>query len=49
MKYLPYEVNIDETRDIIESLVNELVDPKLPIFGTYDEAKRRIELGIKIP
>ncbi len=49
VKPLPYEVNIDETRDIIEALVNELVDPKKPIFGTYDEVKAKIELGIKIP
>lgn len=49
VKPLPYEVNIDETKEIIEALVNELVDPKVPIFGTYDEAKTRIELQIKIP
>ena len=49
MKPLPYEVNIDEARDIIEALVNEPVDPRQPIFGTYDEAKARIELQIKIP
>ena len=30
VKPLPYEVNIDETKDIIEALVNELVDPKAP-------------------
>ena len=49
VKPLLYEVNIDEARDIIEALVNELVDPRQPIFGTYDEAKARIELQIKIP
>ena len=49
VKPLPYEVIIDETRDIIEALVNEPVDPKLPVFGTYEEAKSRIELSIKIP
>ena len=49
VKPLPYEVNIDETRDIIEALVNEPVDPRQPVFGTYDEAKARIELQIKIP
>ena len=49
VKPLPYEVNIDETKDIIKYLVNELVDPKLPIFGTYDQAKSIIEMGIKIP
>ena len=49
VKPLPYEVNIDETKDIIEALINELVDPKAPYFGTYDEAKARIELSIKLP
>ena len=49
VKPLPYEVNIDETKEIIEALVNELVDPKASIFGTYDKAKTRIELQIKIP
>ena len=49
VKPLPYEINIDEARDIIEALVNEPTDPKLPAFGTYDKAKKRIELSIKIP
>ena len=49
VKPLPYEINIDEARDIIEALVNELANPNLPTFGTYDEAKKRIELSIKIP
>ena len=49
VKPLPYEVNIDETKDIIEAPVNEPIDPKLPIFVTYDEAKKKIELGVKIP
>ena len=49
MKPLPYEVNIDEARDIIEALVNEPVDPRQPVFETYDEAKAIIELQIKIP
>ena len=44
VKPLPYEVNIDETKEIIEALVNEPVDLKTPIFGAYDEAKTRIEL-----
>lgn len=48
-KPLPYEINIDEARDIIEALVNEPTDPKLPTSGTYEEAKKRIELSIKIP
>ena len=49
VKPLPYELNIDDARDIIEALINEPVDPKLPAFGTYDEAKVRIELEIKLP
>ena len=39
MKPLGYEVNIDETKDIIEALTNELVDPKVAYFGTYEEEK----------
>ena len=42
-------MNIDQTRDIIEALVNEPVDPKLPTFETYDEANVRIKLEIKLP
>ena len=49
VKPLGYEVNIDETKDIIEALINEPVDPKATYFGTYDEAKARIELEIKLP
>ena len=49
VKPLGYEVNIDETKDIIEVLINEPADPKDAYFGTYDEAKTRIELGIKLP
>ena len=49
VKPLPYEINIDEARDIIEALVNEPANPNIPPFGTYDEAKKRIELSIKIP
>ena len=49
LKPLGYEVNIDETKDIIDALVNEPVDPKAGYFGTYDEAKARIELEIKLP
>ena len=44
VKPLGYEVNIDETKDIIEALINELVNPKATYFGTYEEAKARIEL-----
>jgi regulator of RNase E activity RraB len=46
---LGYEVNIDDTRDIIEALLNEPIDPKAAYFGTYDEAKTRISLEIEIP
>ena len=46
---LRYEVNIDDTKDIIEALLNDLVDPKAPYFGTYKEEKARIELEIKLP
>ncbi len=49
VKPLGYEVNIDDTKDIIEALLNELVDPKAPYFGTYEELKARIELEIKLP
>lgn len=49
VKPLSYEVNIDETKDIIEALVNETIDPKAPYFGTNEEAKARIELEIKLP
>jgi hypothetical protein len=49
VKPLPYELNINEARDIIEALVNEPDIPNIPTFGTYDEAKARIELEIKLP
>ena len=49
VKPLPYEVNIDEAKEIIEALMNESIDPKKPYFGTYEEAKARIELEIKPP
>ena len=49
VKPLGYEVNIDETKDIIEALLNELVDPKATYFGTYGEEKERIKLEIKLP
>ena len=42
-------MNIDETKDIIEALINELVDPKVAYLVTYDEAKAKIELEIKLP
>ena len=42
-------MNINETKDIIEALINQLVDPKISYFGTYDEAKAKIELKIKLP
>ncbi len=44
VKPLEYEVNIDDTKDIIEALLNEPMDPKAPYFGTYEKAKARIEL-----
>lgn len=49
VKPLEYEINIDDTKDIIEALLNEHVDPKATYFTTYDEAKTRIELEIKLP
>ncbi|GLJ17629.1 hypothetical protein SUGI_0306990 [Cryptomeria japonica] len=49
VKPLPYEINIDEPRDIIEALINEPTIPNTPAFGSYDEAKARIELEIKLP
>ncbi|GLJ25534.1 hypothetical protein SUGI_0489000 [Cryptomeria japonica] len=49
VKPLPYEINIDEARDIIEALINEPAIPNTPAFGTYDEAKARIELETKLP
>ncbi|GLJ41042.1 hypothetical protein SUGI_0849690 [Cryptomeria japonica] len=49
VKPLPYEINIDEARDIIEALINEPAIPNTPAFGTYDEAKARIELEKKLP
>ena len=49
VKPLAYEVHIDEKKDIIDALINEIVDPKVAYFGTYDEAKARIELEIKLP
>ena len=49
VKPLDYEVNIDDTKDIIEALLNESIDPKATHFGTYDKFKARIELEIKLP
>lgn len=49
VKPLEYEVNIDDTKDIIEALLHEPVDPKAIYFSTYYEAKARIELEIKLP
>lgn len=49
VKPLGYEVNIDDTRDIIEAVLNEPVDPKEPYFGTYEEANARVSLEIKLP
>ena len=49
VKPLSYEVNIDDTKDIIEALLNEPMDPKATYIGTYDEVKAKIELEIKPP
>ena len=49
VKPLVYEVNIDETRNVIQPLINELVDNKASYLGTYEEAKDRTSLEIKIP
>lgn len=49
VKPLEYEVNIDDTKDIIEALFNDPMDPKATYFETYYEAKERIELEIKLP
>ena len=49
VKPLEYEVIIDDTKDIIEALLNEPMDPKAIYFRTYDEAKERIDLEIKLP
>ena len=43
---LSYEVHIDDTKDIIEELLNEPVDHKATYFGTYEEGKVRIELEL---
>ena len=49
VKPLPNKINIDERRDIIKALINELEDKKATYIGTYEEAKERIEVEIKIP
>lgn len=49
VKHLEYEVNIDDTKDIIKDLLNEPVDLNANDFGTYDEAKAKIEIEIKLP
>ena len=49
VKPLGYEVNIDETKDVIEALINESVNPNATYFDTYEETKARIELEIKLP
>ena len=49
VKPLGYEVNIDETKDIIEALINEPIYPKDAYFGTNEVEKARIELEIKLP
>ena len=49
VKPLGCEVNIDVTKHIIEGLINEPINPKPAYVGTYEEAKSRIELEIKLP
>ena len=49
VKPLGYEVNIDETNDIIEALINEPINSKATYFGKYEEVKARIEMEIKLP
>lgn len=49
VKTLGYEVKINDTRDVIEDLLNKPMDPKAPYFGTYEEEKARIALEIKLP
>lgn len=39
---------INDNGNIIEALLNQSIDSKATYFGTYDEAKARIELKIKI-
>ena len=46
---LGYGVNIDDTMEKIEALLSEPMDPKATYFGTYDEAKDKIKLEIKLP
>ena len=46
LKPLAYEVNIDDIRDIVEEIINDLMDPKDTYFGTYDEFKTRVSLDI---
>ena len=49
LKPLGYEVNISDTKDVIEACLNEPFDPKATYFGTYKEAKKRISLEVEIP
>ncbi len=42
VKPLGYEVNIDKTKDVIEPLINDPINPKATYFFTYEEAKTRI-------
>lgn len=42
VKPFPYEINIDEARNNIEALVNELAIPNIPAFSTYEEGKAKI-------
>ena len=40
---------MDDTRAIIEALINEPINPKAQYFGTHAKAKERIIEEIKIP
>lgn len=43
---LPYELNIDEATIAIKALLAKEIDDKAPYFGTYDEAKTKITIGL---
>lgn len=44
---LPYEVNIDETTTSITALLAKEIDKTATHFGTYEEAKAKITMGLK--
>ena len=49
VKPLSYEVNIGDTRYIIESLMNVTAYAKVTNFGTNEETKTKISLEIEFP